>query len=106
MIYHSLVPRPHPAFRHLQYVQDVPESWAGPGNEARFIMGGGEPERACTADLRKCIGVGTRGAPEASLVPRPLFPPTTWPGYEASAPPPPPPPKSFQSVPYMFCTTK
>ena len=41
MIYHSLVPRPHPAFRHLQYVQDVPESWAGPGNEARFIMGGG-----------------------------------------------------------------
>ena len=30
----SLVPRPRPVFRHLQYGKAT-ESWAGPGNEAK-----------------------------------------------------------------------
>ena len=34
----SLVPRPRPAFRHLQYVLQVTESWAGPGNEAKQVL--------------------------------------------------------------------
>ena len=34
MVYTSLVPRPHPAFRHLQYVH----VWGEPGNKARYIL--------------------------------------------------------------------
>ena len=39
----SLIPRLHPAFRHLQYgtrfsVLQATESWAGPGNEATTIL--------------------------------------------------------------------
>ena len=30
----SLVPRPHPAFRRLQYGLQAMESWVGPGYEA------------------------------------------------------------------------
>ena len=30
----TLIPRPCPAFRRLQYVLKATESWAGPGNEA------------------------------------------------------------------------
>ena len=38
----SLVPRPRPAFRRLQYGKAVliaTESWAGPGNEATLFLG-------------------------------------------------------------------
>ena len=33
----SLVPRPRPAFRRLQYVLIATESWVGPGNEATHL---------------------------------------------------------------------
>ena len=32
----SLVPRPRPAFRRLQYGLIVTESWVGPGNKAKL----------------------------------------------------------------------
>ena len=40
----QLVPRPHPAFRHFRYnsVLKATESWAGPGNESRFLLGTGQ----------------------------------------------------------------
>ena len=37
IVYCSLVPKPRPAFCHLQYGK-VMESWAGPGNEAMFTV--------------------------------------------------------------------
>ena len=42
----SLVPRPRPAFRRLQYVLIATESWAGPGNEARWT--GNEANESCS----------------------------------------------------------
>ena len=36
--HYSLVPRPCPAFCHLQYLLEATESWAGPQNEATAIV--------------------------------------------------------------------
>ena len=52
----SLVPRPRPAFRRLQYVLIATESWAGPGNEATLRpKNSGENTGVYIVDVYSCI---------------------------------------------------